>query len=82
MPGAVLAAFLPRVEDPMPDTIGLGAIFSMAGAGGVLLLVLATCVGLSDSRRDAWGRRGVVGGFAVGLSLYTIALVGQLLCRQ
>lgn len=78
MPGIPLNAFLPRVEDPIPDTIGLGAIFSAAGAGGVLLLVLASLVGLPDTQRDAWGRKGMVGGFLVGSLLYVVALAAQL----
>jgi hypothetical protein len=79
MPGLTLNVFLPRVEDPIPNTIGLGAIFSAAGAGGILLFVLASFVGLPDARRDAWGRRGMVGGFVVGTLLYMVALVAQLL---
>lgn len=70
---------LPRVEDPVPETIGLGTIFSVAGAGGVLLLVLAAMLGLPDRRRDAWGRRGMTVGFIVGLAVYLIALLVQLL---
>lgn len=69
----------PRVDDPIPETIGVGVIFSIAGAGGVLLLVVASLAGFPDERRDAWGRRGVVGGFIAGLLLYFIALVVQLL---
>lgn len=78
MPGIPLNAFLPRVEDPIPDTIGLGAIFSAAGAGGILLLVLASLVGLPDTQRDTWGRKGMVGGFLVGSLLYVVALAAQL----
>jgi hypothetical protein len=73
------AAFLPRVEDPVPDTIGLGVIFSTAGAGGVLMLVVASMIGLSDARRDVWGRRGIVAGFLVGAMVYLIALAAQIL---
>jgi hypothetical protein len=78
MLGIPLNVLLPRVEDPIPDTIGLGAIFSAAGAGGVLLLVLASLVGLPDWERDAWGRKGMVGGFLVGSLLYLVALAAQL----
>ena len=78
MPGIPLNAFLPRVEDPIPDTIGLGAIFSAAGAGGILLLALASLVGLPDTQRDAWGRKGMVGGLLVGSLLYVVALAAQL----
>lgn len=70
---------LPRVETPIPETIGLGAIFTIAGAGGVLMLVLASLGGFPDARRDAWGRWGIVGGFAVGSLFYVLALAVQLL---
>jgi len=79
MPGLQLNVLLPQVEDPIPSTIGLGAIFSAAGAGGILLFVLASFVGLPDAQRDAWGRRGMVGGFVVGSLLYMVALATQLL---
>jgi hypothetical protein len=74
-----LIAFLPRVEDPIPDTIGVGVIFSTAGAGGVVMLVLGSMVGLSDAELDMWARRGVSLGFAVGALFYATALAGQVL---
>jgi hypothetical protein len=70
---------LPKVEDPIPNTIGLGSIFTVAGAGGVLLLVLASMLGLPDARRDAWGRRGMTAGFAIGSAIYLLALLVQVL---
>jgi hypothetical protein len=73
---------LPRVESPIPETIGLGAIFTAAGAGGVLLFVLAIMLRLPDAQRDAWGRHGMAGGFLLGLASYLIALLVQLFCRQ
>lgn len=79
MPGLPLSVFLPGVEGPIPNTIGLGAIFSAAGAGGILLFVLASLVGLPDTQRDAWGRKGMVSGFLVGSILYLVALAAQLL---
>ena len=74
----VEASFLPKVEDPAPDTIGLGAIVSAAGAGGVLMFVLASLIGLPDAQRDRWGRRGIVVGFLGGM-VYAVALAAQLL---
>ncbi len=70
---------LPKVENPIPDTIGLGAIFSLAGAGGVLLLVLTTLLDLPDERRNTWSRHGMVGGFVGGSILYATALLNQIL---
>jgi hypothetical protein len=79
MPGFPLAAFLPRVEDPIPDTIGVGIIFSTAGAGGVIGLAAASMLGFSDAQLDAWARRGVSLGFAAGALFYVSALFGQVL---
>jgi hypothetical protein len=70
---------LPKVENPIPDTIGLGAIFSLAGAGGVLSLVIATLLGFPDRQRDAWSRWGMALGFAIGSGVYLISLLAQVL---
>jgi hypothetical protein len=78
MPNLGAEGLLPRVESPVPETIGLGAIFAIAGAGGVLMLVLASLGGVSDARRDAWGRWGIVGGFGAGSLFYLLALAVQL----
>lgn len=58
MSGMSLISLLPRVEDPIPDAIGVGIIFSTAGAGGVVMLVLGSMLGLSTAELDAWARRG------------------------
>jgi len=79
MLGLSLDALLPRVEDPFPNTIGVGVIFSMAGAGGVISLVAGSMLGASDAKMDLWARRGVVFGFAGGAIFYLAALIGQLL---
>ena len=70
---------LPKVENPIPETIGLGMIFSVAGAFGVFGLVLASTLRLPDAQRDAWSRRGMAAGFAVGSALYLAALLAQIL---
>jgi len=67
------------VEDPFPDTIGVGIIFSMAGAGGVVALVAGTMLGSAEAELDLWVRRGVIFGFAAGAVFYAAALIGQLL---
>jgi hypothetical protein len=70
---------LPKVENPIPETIGLGTIFSAAGAGGVLMLIVATTLGLPDQERDALVRNGIVVGFVGASCLYLLALLNQLL---
>jgi len=57
-------ALLPRVEDPIPDTIGIGVLFSLAGAGGVIAVVFGSVLGISDSQQNRWVRLGVSFGFA------------------
>jgi hypothetical protein len=79
MLGSPLITLLPRVEDPIPDTIGVGIIFGTAGAGGVVMLVLGSMLGRSAEDLDAWARRGVSAGFAIGALFYIAALVGQVL---
>ncbi len=78
MPWMVPTAFLPQAEDPIPDTIGVGVMFGLAGAGGVLAVVVGSILGISDSRQNRWARLGVSFGFALGALLYGTALIGQL----
>ncbi|HSS04964.1 MAG TPA: hypothetical protein VLK89_07240 [Solirubrobacterales bacterium] len=59
--------------------MGLGTIIGFAGAGGVISLVLATVLGLPDKQRDAWRRGGLAAGFALGIAIYLVALLGQIL---
>lgn len=73
---------LPRVENPIPETIGLGAIFSITGAIGISSLFLATMLGLSDTQKERWGMWGTAIGFLIGLAFYMTVLLAQLLCRQ
>ncbi|HEX5375945.1 MAG TPA: hypothetical protein VFW48_07280 [Solirubrobacterales bacterium] len=75
----LLTAILPRVEDPIPDTIGIGALFGAAGAGGVLAVVAGSMLGVSDAQQNRWARAGVSFGFAAGAIIYAGALIGQLL---
>lgn len=72
-------ALLPQAEDPIPDTIGVGVLFSLAGAGGVLAVVVGSMLGISESRQNRWARLGVSFGFALGALLYGTALISQLL---
>lgn len=79
MPWMPSTVHLPRAEDPIPDTIGVGVLFSLAAAGGVLAVVVGSVLGVSDSRQNRWARVGVSLGFALGTLLYGAALLGQLL---
>lgn len=58
--------------------IGVGFIFSMAGAGGVVMLAFGSMLGLSAAELDAWARHGVSTGFVAGALFYAAAL-GQIL---
>lgn len=73
---------LPKVENPIPETIGLDTIVAVGAAMGMAALVLAIALRLSDEQRDAWSRFGVATGFVLGSGFYLTALVVQLLCRQ
>lgn len=71
-----LAGVFPRVEDPWPESIGLGFPFATAGVGGVLVdLVLAEA---SDTRRDRGIRLGGLWGFRIGSLFYLASFVVQL----
>jgi hypothetical protein len=59
--------------------IGVSFIFSMAGAGGVVMLVFGSMLGLSVTELDTWTRRGVSMGFMAGALFYAAALLGQIL---
>ena len=77
--GALTATFLPRVEDPWPDTIGLSIIFTWAGAFAVMALAAAQLTQQPSPRRDAWVRYGTVVGFVLGAGFYIVALGVQVL---
>jgi hypothetical protein len=72
----LLAALLPTVENPWPDTIGVELPFASAGAGGVL----ADFRHAASSRpeRDEAVRRGGISGFRFGAAFYAIAVLNQL----
>ena len=73
---------LPSVENPLPETIGVGTIFSVAGACGTFALFLATMLNYPAPQRDAWHRVGTSSGFVLGTIIYFTALLIQLFCRQ
>lgn len=72
----LLGAVLPRVEDPIPESVGLGLLIEMAGAG-VVLVGIAFLRAPPARREKAISIGGVVG-FGVGVLIYLVALVAQL----
>jgi hypothetical protein len=70
---------LPRIENPIPETIGLDFGFSLGGAASMLLLVVTTVLGFSEERRNIWSMRGMVGGYFLGMGVYLVALLGEVL---
>lgn len=71
----VLASFLPRVENPWPDTIGIELPFAMAGAGGLLAGLLYA--GDSRAGRDGAVRSGGLWGFRLGMLFYVLSFLNQ-----
>jgi len=71
----LLASFLPRVEDPLPDRIGLGLPFAAAAAGGVLAGMIF--VRSAPARRERAMRWGGLAGFGLGAVVYLVALLVQ-----
>ena len=68
---------LPRVENPWPETIGLGFLATAAGTGALLaVLAFATSDPRRRERAVLWG---TVIGFSVGGAFYLISLAAQLL---
>jgi hypothetical protein len=72
---SLLGSIIPRVENPLPDTIGLELPFATAAAGGVLATVLFA--NAPQSRRDWQVRRLGLLGFYLGVVVYVITLAVQ-----
>jgi hypothetical protein len=69
----------PSVENPIPETIGLGSIVSLAGSFATIGFLLATALRRSDTERNTWSGYGVVVGSCLGAIAYLVALVVELL---
>jgi hypothetical protein len=68
---------LPEVEDPIPDKIGLGHLIALAGAGGVLGgLVKVKAPPAKRERAISWG---TMAGFCLGVALYCLALIVEVI---
>jgi hypothetical protein len=68
---------LPEIENPIPKTIGLSTIFEIAAAGGIVGLVVATALNISN--RERWTANGVVLAFVFGSCIYLVSLLKQLI---
>lgn len=71
----LVASILPRVEDPIPDRIGLGTLLAWAGFGGAIAGIAYSAA--SNTRKDEAIKWGGVLGFAAGASLYLVSLIVQ-----
>lgn len=61
--GGLVAGALPSV-DLLPEEVGLGSVFAIAGAFGILGLLIDYARGSRDER---WVRRGTALGFGLGV---------------
>jgi hypothetical protein len=66
---------LPEVEDPIPDKIGLGHLFALAGAGGVLAGISKFRV--PPAKRERAISFGSLAGFCFGAVVYCLLLLIQ-----
>jgi hypothetical protein len=73
--GIFFGSILPRVENPLPESIGLGFPIATAGAGGVLAGVIYT--GASPVRRNRAISLGGLFGFGIGAAVYLLSLAVQ-----
>lgn len=72
----VAGALLPSIDNPLPDSIGLGFPFTMAGAFGVFVGTVLP-EGSAEWRDPAIRRAGRLG-FLFGGGVYVLSLVNQL----
>ena len=71
----LLASFLPEVEDPWPDKIGIEFLFQAGGAGGWLMDLLEADAPEGDRNRAI--RWGGLWGFRIGAGFYVLSLLVQ-----
>jgi hypothetical protein len=68
---------LPEVEDPIPDKIGLSFSIDLAGALGVIGGILSVIAW--PRRREQFISVGTVVGFCLGIGIYALSILVQLL---
>lgn len=71
----LLDSIFPRVEDPWPESIGIGFPFTVAGAFGVLANVIFSEA--PQQQRERAIRLGGVYGFQFGAVIYVLSLIVQ-----
>lgn len=76
----LVGVFLPEVENPWPDRIGIEFPFAVAGAFGVLAAVIRGDI--APELRDRAIHRGGIWGFRLGAGIYVLSAVVQLGFRQ
>ena len=72
-----LAVGLPRVESPLPETVGLSLPLTAAGAAGVLAGL--AFIRARPAKRERAINYGGLLGFAAGALFYLVSLAAQLL---
>jgi hypothetical protein len=80
VPAVLVGVFLPAVENPWPDQIGIEFPFAVAGALGVLAGVFRGDV--APELRDRAIHRGGIWGFRLGAGIYALSAIVQLGFRQ
>jgi hypothetical protein len=80
VPAVLLGFFLPAVENPWPNQIGIEFPFAVAGAFGVLAAVIRGDI--APELRDRAIHRGGIWGFRLGAGIYVLSAVVQLGFRQ
>ncbi|MBK5219768.1 MAG: hypothetical protein JJE35_08280 [Thermoleophilia bacterium] len=71
----ILSGFLPRVEDPWPDEIGLGFPFAIAGVFGAIAEFRFGAA--PDHDRDRAVHRWGLIGLHLGAAVYTVSVLAQ-----
>jgi CDP-diglyceride synthetase len=68
---------LPEVENPIPEKIGVGHIFALAGTLGLMGGIFRFRSSPSEQERAV--RRGGLAGFCIGLVVYCVLSLVQVL---
>lgn len=75
--GSLIVAVLPRIEDPLPESIDMGFPFMLASAFAAFAGIVH-----ANAPRAEWeaaARRGGLRGFQLGTLIYVVSLGNQVL---